>query len=899
MKNKFLLVLLIPVIVSSIFTVLNIFDFYKSGENKFYDTLLHIRPGIPENQKILLVDIDDPSIARVGVWPWSRDIMADGLILMREMGAGTAVFDIEYTEQSPLGVNAELLKKEIPEVFSREFSGINQNITDLFTAISEGNIPVKDAQDYVSQLTSINEETKALLLKKVQEIARDNDTYLGQAARFFGNAFFTVNMLPGKEGKVSPEYRKYILENISIKNAENRDKRVFTVEDIRPAIEPILKNAKGAGFPNVPIDSDGVMRRINLVSGFEDRLFPQLVFSPILQYFGSPQVTVDKNSITLKGIKNQNFKEMRIPLETSGRMLVNWTKDSFQNSFRHLSYFELVRNRQLEQNLIDNLKAVGEAGYLSYYRGDTDLLTVYNYAEQLKKDILKGGDLSSVKEYTDTRNYFFSEAGSFLKGDAEKHLLADIDNVLNSPDVPEETKQDYSAVKKEVPENFKALREVYDDLAASREMLKETLSGSFAIIGQTGTSTTDIGVTPFEKEYMNVGIHANTANTILNGSFLDSFPWWYSAVLAFVLTIILFLLIQNRKPASSVIIGFAFTVAAAAGLSGYFIATGNYIPILTPALSLFFTAITLFLLNFFTLEKEKSFLRNAFSHYLSADVINELISDPEKLQLGGEKKELTALFTDIQGFSTISEDMDPTDLVRLLNEYLTAMSDIILDFRGTIDKYEGDAIISFFGAPVVYSDHAAKACLAAVKMKRVELELNERFMTEQMTPSPLFTRVGINTGPMVVGNMGTPKKMDYTIMGNAVNLASRLEGVNKQYGTGILISEDTYKSGGENFTVRKLDRVRVVGIQTPVRLYELIEEKGMSDEITLEAIAVFHEALDLFEQKEWEKAEKEFSKVLNILPNDEPSNAYIKRCRDFRKKPPKDSWDGVFNLTTK
>lgn len=182
------------------------------------------------------------------------------------------------------------------------------------------------------------------------------------------------------------------------------------------------------------------------------------------------------------------------------------------------------------------------------------------------------------------------------------------------------------------------------------------------------------------------------------------------------------------------------------------------------------------------------------------------------------------------------------------------MSNTILELRGTIDKYEGDAIIAFFGAPVEFEEHSSNACMSAVRMRRAEKKLNEYFMAEQMSPVPLFTRIGINTGDMVVGNMGTPKKMDYTIMGNAVNLAARLEGVNKQYGTGILISEETYNSGGAGFTARQLDRVRVVGINTPVRLYELIEEKSMTNEKTLEAVEIFQSALNIFEEREWVKA---------------------------------------------
>ena len=187
-------------------------------------------------------------------------------------------------------------------------------------------------------------------------------------------------------------------------------------------------------------------------------------------------------------------------------------------------------------------------------------------------------------------------------------------------------------------------------------------------------------------------------------------------------------------------------------------------------------------------------MRNAWGHYLSSEVINDLLANPEKLNLGGEKKFITAMFTDVRGFSTISEVLDPTALVHLINLYLTEMSDIILELRGTIDKYEGDAIISFFGAPVDLPDHARRACMAAIRMKRAETALNERFLAEKLAPSALHTRIGINTGEMTVGNMGTPQRMDYTMMGSSVNLAARLEGVNKQYGTWILISEITQDS---------------------------------------------------------------------------------------------------------
>jgi adenylate cyclase len=298
-------------------------------------------------------------------------------------------------------------------------------------------------------------------------------------------------------------------------------------------------------------------------------------------------------------------------------------------------------------------------------------------------------------------------------------------------------------------------------------------------------------------------------------------------------------------------------------------------------------------------EQEKTFIRRAFSTYLSADVVQEIITDPGKLQLGGSKRHMSAIFTDVKGFSTISEKLDPEDLVRLLNDYLSCMSNVILDERGTIDKYEGDAIIAFFGAPLDLPDHALRSCASSIIMKRAEQELNLKYAANGLSPLPLLTRIGINTGSMVVGNMGTQQKMDYTIMGNAVNLAARLEGVNKQYGTWILASEDTIKEAGETIVSRRLDRVRVVGIDKPVRLCEVLETTDRAAPELLKMTKIFHEGLDIFENRDWTSAAALFESALNINPDDGPSELYRKRCAEYRAKPPEGDWDGVYNLSQK
>jgi class 3 adenylate cyclase len=292
-------------------------------------------------------------------------------------------------------------------------------------------------------------------------------------------------------------------------------------------------------------------------------------------------------------------------------------------------------------------------------------------------------------------------------------------------------------------------------------------------------------------------------------------------------------------------------------------------------------------------------MRHAFSTYLSEDVVEEIISDPARLQLGGVSRHMTALFSDIKGFTSIAEALAPDHLVDLLNYYLSTMSDVILEQKGTIDKYQGDSIVSFFGAPLDLEDHAMRACTAGIIMKRMEGDINKYVLEKGISPMPLLTRIGINTGEMVVGNMGTQKKMNYTIISNAVNLASRLEGVNKIYGTWVLATDSTIQETADSFLTRRLDRIRVVGINEVVHINEILELKSEASDVMLELVHLFHKALDLFEKRNWKEAENAFMQVLKLSPKDGPSRLYIRRCRQYREYPPKADWDGIFDLSQK
>ena len=223
-------------------------------------------------------------------------------------------------------------------------------------------------------------------------------------------------------------------------------------------------------------------------------------------------------------------------------------------------------------------------------------------------------------------------------------------------------------------------------------------------------------------------------------------------------------------------------------------------------------------------KKEKHQLQSAFSKYVSPDVVDQIILHPEIIHLGGEKQFLSCIFTDLQGFTSMSDSMDPVKLVRVLNMYLNEMSEVIIALGGTIDKFEGDAIMAFFGAPSPLPDHAVRCCKAALRMKKMETIINNQLLTEDLIDRPLHTRIGINSGDMVVGNVGSLKRIDYTVIGGNVNIAARLENANKDYNTSILISQNTYELVKDYFKVKLVGDVKLRGISKPITAYELIEE---------------------------------------------------------------------------
>ena len=475
---------------------------------------------------------------------------------------------------------------------------------------------------------------------------------------------------------------------------------------------------------------------------------------------------------------------------------------------------------------------------------------------------------------------------------------------------------------------FYSLSEILEsaeDYAAGRKPLlpPENFRDAYIFFGYFAQGLFDIFPTPISSVYPGMGVHVTMLDNLLMGDFIKKVPDWITilVIAGLVILMVNLSLLSGRVSASVLSLVTALIVFLASGVWAFY--AGWWLPLAAPLTAMLLSYLTATLYSSATEGKDKRFLKNAFSRVISPKLVDQLMIDPAQLKLGGERRKMTAIFTDIQRFSSISSELQeqygedgPKVLVNLLNLYLTEMSNIVLANGGTIDKYEGDAIIAFFGAPIWMEDHAARACLSAIKMKKRERELKASIMIpngEFYNPlnkliedkvirneRPLYTRLGINTGDMVVGFMGTPGKMDYTIMGNAVNLAARLEGVNKQYDTrGILISEYTREQIGDGFVLRPLSRVTVVGIPVPLRLYELLETRDDVSPEMLEMVKVWENAFNLYESRKFDEAKNIFAAVFKNDPEDMVAKLYLDRCEKYIAAPPPSSWDGVDNLTEK
>jgi adenylate cyclase len=425
-----------------------------------------------------------------------------------------------------------------------------------------------------------------------------------------------------------------------------------------------------------------------------------------------------------------------------------------------------------------------------------------------------------------------------------------------------------------------------------------TFNDAIVLIGGAATGLSDTFVTPFSAALTGVERHATVIDNILRQDFLRR-PTAMGLVDLLCIAA-MGLLIGWLSPRCPTFWGTLLAVGLAAG---YFLANvaaftvaGLWVNLLFPlgVVMLNQSGVTLF--KFMTEERQKRMIRRAFQYYLHPAIVDQVSQHPDLLKLGGQARELTVLFSDIRGFSTIAENLSPEGLVRLLNEYLTAMTQVVVTHNGLLDKYIGDGIMAIYGAPLPARDHAYQACCTALDMVTALRALQTRSGAEGL---PSFNiGIGINTAVMVVGNMGSELRFNYTVMGDGVNLAARLEGANKEYGTTITVSESTWEQVNDRLATRELDIIRVQGKAQPTRIFEILGHHPLAPAL-MGVVSGFEAGLSAYRAWHWEEAIQHFQQILDREPGDPPSQLYLQRCKAFMATPPPPNWDGVYAMQTK
>jgi adenylate cyclase len=429
-----------------------------------------------------------------------------------------------------------------------------------------------------------------------------------------------------------------------------------------------------------------------------------------------------------------------------------------------------------------------------------------------------------------------------------------------------------------------------------RQVDDGTFKDRIVLIGATAIGTHDLRTTPFGPVYPGLEVHATVVDNILTRSFMARPDWSrvYDIAAIVILAIVSGFALPRLSPLRGVL---AFALLSGGYLvvtRSLFVSGGMWLNVVYPlcALSLNYTALTAF--HYLTEQRERKKIKGTFRQYVAPLVVEEMLKRPGGLKLGGEEKILTVLFSDLEGFTSHSERFTPTEMVDMLAEYYNAVTEEVFQHQGTLKEYVGDELMAIFGAPLEHVDHAERACAAALAMRERRVALAAEW--GRLGRPMLHARTGINSGPMLVGNLGSRYRFAYGVLGDQVNLGSRLEGLNKVYGTDILIGENTAKLVEGRFLLREIDMVRVKGRKQAVRIYELIAKAGIAVTPEVEKmVAAYAQGLQAYRERSWSEAIALFNEALAVRPSDRPSREMLGRCDGYLRTPCPDDWDGVFD----
>ena len=948
--------------VATVVCLLSFFDLYDNFENSLLDMRFKSRGLIETRNDIATADIDVRALQTEGKWdPWSREKHIPMVNLAAEHGLDAFIFDVYFIEDSERKLEYKVLNSvsdstmtmdKVKALFpdpDNDLAGAAQKAGNIIFAQSFKPMPTK--KEPINKRSDVMERRLKLLEEKnlfrtvdreqysslfdFYDIETAVDTLIKSSA---GVYFFQSDPDPDGLQRKYPLvgiYENRIFPAASLAIALRHYGVSFDDVEIVPGkylrFDLPETDEHGRTEISIPINAKGQMQ-VNWAGNWEDKetgefdlihypynllkdfqknersnyilaAFKKLVnlsfdgnvkaaYKPALGYIDAPKKEILD---AVKKVMMMGKMEKWITANPNGKAV------DFNKKVPPFVFNELKNNNTIASAFLDSIRKEEPTldelilnGVLFYNYGIVD----YKFTS-FRQHML---DLNSALKNSDGENF-----NKLDKAQANARLIArnfQIISNLNTNNMIDEQRPlifyRYAAIER--------LFLGSEEKNNVHNIVPFEFVGKKLYYGLTATGTSDLNPMPFDPRYPMVGLHANALNTILDNKVIHEVP---KAQIALII-VVLSLLLAFGVPALSAAMGGLATgvIVGTYGWLSFWLFSNHHIwvdmvgPLSTLAIG--YLGITIY--NYIQEEKNKNFLKESFGTYVSPELIDQMYESGEEPSLGGEEGYHTAFFTDIQSFSAFSEKLTASELVALLNQYLTDMTDVLFEYNGTLDKYIGDAIVAFYGAPIEIEDHEYWSCITAIKMQE-SLELLRQGWQAEGDRWPeivhhMQNRIGISSGQMVTGNMGSASRMNYTMMGDNVNTAARLESSAKQYGVYIQIANSTYEPVKDRMVVRDLDNVRVMGKNEPVKVWELISEVGKEPEKYKKILPAYHEALELYKNQEWEKAIEAF-KASDSLEDmfsgrkTNPSRIYIPRCEHFMANPPGDDWDGVWTLTSK
>ena len=853
--KKTIICLILSLGIASLFLFLENKPFYQVLDLKLFDLQMNLRKPPAEDPRILFVEMDEETINNLGRWPWPRNVFAHIVDTLHSLGARQIIFDVTFSQPTQTIVD----KEAVGHIFQGK-EQINSYITD-----EAGIIKGKDTISQKQALWTLGQIRDNFLTftntaeQKLQNALIDNDKVLSSSFKnsnsFIGYSFEVIS----EEGDLQKD-RAYLKTRKDIDNwinghiespfndlpsslkqspyfSKDELQRIFRRARLRFFIQKDIevslnKVSKALHIAPHKIESDFYLVKYQLVekkirralknkpqSKFVDIIYQFEIFDSETQEFFKEVWTKVKKEFEA-GTKfgkplteKQGFfkaKNMEAPIEQFIEVVAG---GGFLNGIPHQD--GVLRFVPLFIEYKDKIfPHIAIASILDLYKPQKISFDPGKYLILHKANI--DGQLKDIRIPIDEQGtMFINWAGRWQ--DTFRHVSgADIYRLFFLRETfANEEKNTEKAVK------------LKEQLREKEITLKEKVKDSLCIIGLTAAGTHDFNPIPYESTYPMVGTHGNVLNSILTGQFITQAPHYVNLTILLALAVIIGL----SLPFLSSLNGLFFTTIILAGTffaSLHWFNQGLWLNLASPCLLSLFSYLGITSYKFSTEEKSKREIKNAFSKYVSPEIIEEIIRDPSKLRLGGDRRELTVLFSDIRGFTNYSEKRNPEEVVSILNEYLDAMTKVIVEHKGTLDKYVGDEIMAVFGAPhsAPPEINAQSAVICAIKMLERLKALHEKWNKEGL--EPLDIGIGINTGEMVVGNMGSELRMDYTVIGDAVNLGARVEALTRQFNVHLIITEATYKYVKDLIEARPLESVKVKGKEIPVMIHEVL---GLKDTV--------------------------------------------------------------------